>query len=210
MTRCAHIPTVPSRRGFLTVLSAGAATLAIPAAIGVPGVPETGLIASPPADDPDAKLRDLGRQLRAAVEEVQQLQEAAGQATSIAHEEIVRRLGFDPQAKAMTKTQQKLAWKTRCAVYEELGTNAVIERGEPADARMDAIHEEMMALPIKTLRGAAIMASAAILTGAISDYWTGPEKDLEWEQQVVRRLIDKIFEPFGLSMDEADNGRAQS
>jgi hypothetical protein len=200
MMRRALIPPTPSRRGFLAVLSAGAATLASPAAV-ARGAPETGLaapVACPPADA-DAKLCDLARQLAVVAEQGQRLCAGAWEASKIADAEVIRRLGFDPHATTTTKKQQKLAWKTWCAVREELGTDAVVEKCEPVDARMDAIHAEMMALPIKTLRGAAIMCSAAIVTGVISDWWDEPLKDLDWDKEVIRRLVENITATAGIS-----------
>jgi hypothetical protein len=79
MNRPSPIPTTPSRRGFLTVLSAGAASAIVPAALAAPSAPVTetalsGLPAAVPAlPSPDAELFKLLDEHRSAVIEQQRL-----------------------------------------------------------------------------------------------------------------------------------------
>jgi hypothetical protein len=47
------------------------------------------------------------------------------------------------------------------------------------------------------LRGAAIMCSAAIVTGAISDWWDEPLEHLDWDKEVIRRLVENITAAVG-------------
>jgi hypothetical protein len=79
MNRPFPIPTAPSRRGFLAVLSAGAASAVAPAALAAPLAPVTetalsGLPAAVPAlPSPDAKLFKLLDEHRSAAIEQQRL-----------------------------------------------------------------------------------------------------------------------------------------
>jgi hypothetical protein len=166
--------------------------------VAFPG-PQCGSAADPlNANDP---MLDLARQIVHLTANVRPMIAASFEADARASGEILRRLGVSrDELKAQLEKSGPGGehydrwWKTSCEVYKELGTHDTNELIYKLDGRRDAVFERMMALPIHTLSDAALLYSSALLVGAINDdLWGEALRDLDWDKQTLRRLIEKIM-----------------
>jgi hypothetical protein len=57
--------------------------------------------------------------------------------------------------------------------------------------------EEPMATPARTLAGVAVKARAAAMH-VLSELWEELEEDLNWDQEVIRNLIEDICSAAGM------------
>jgi hypothetical protein len=195
-----------SRRALLAGAPAAAAAAAAALAIG--GIANTVAIAmskapESPNDDPDAELIELARQLLDITPDVDASVDAVRRADAQASRATMVRLGMDadaPGAKLLDKDTEKDECERRMAVWtqvrEELGNSRIEEEHDRIQALSDQLFEEMLALPIRTLRGAALVGTCSILTGAISSYWQQPIDELDWPETVIRRFVENLHAGF--------------
>jgi hypothetical protein len=143
-------------------------------------------------------MLDLARQMEQLTASARPANIASFEAARRADAEILRRLGLSSDDELRTKWRSSEYhdrwWKTFCEVYAELGTTEVIELTYKLDSRRDEVFERMIARPISTLSDAALLFSAAVLVGAIDgELWTEPLRDLDWNEKILRQLIEKII-----------------
>jgi hypothetical protein len=160
---------------------------------------QSGSTAKPGADDP---MFDLARQIIQLTATAQPVIAASLEAAERADAEILRRLGIsrDELKAGLERSRQEDQfydrwWKTFCEVRKELSTDDVIELTHTLNGRRDEVFERMMARPIHTLSDAALLFRAAVFVGGIDyeELWGEPLRDLDWDKQVLRRLIEKLI-----------------
>jgi hypothetical protein len=54
------------------------------------------------------------------------------------------------------------------------------------------LFKEMLELPIRTVRGASLVGTCAIITGAISHCWKEDIEELDWPERVIRQFIENL------------------
>jgi hypothetical protein len=190
-----------SRRAILAaapavaVAALTAGTVANAVAIGTAKADET---------DPDAELIELARQLVDITPDVEASVRAVKRADAEASRATMVRLGMDPDvpgARWGDKDTPRDVFESRMAVWrqvrEELGNEHIEAEHDRLQSRADQLFEGMLALPIRTLRGAALVGVGAALTRAISHYWREPLDDLDWPERVIRLFIENLH--FGLT-----------
>jgi hypothetical protein len=188
-----------SRRALLTAAPAVAA-----AALAIGGIANAVAIAMSKApvspDDPDAKLIELAFQIFDLAPDVDASAVAVQRSDARANRATMVRLGMDPDAPGAkgwaSKETEPSEFEKRAAVWrqvrEELGTDLISDAHEQIQTRSDQLFEEMLTLPITTLRGAALVGVCAIVTGAISHFWQEDIDELDWPDRVIRLLIENL------------------
>jgi hypothetical protein len=113
------------------------------------------------------------------------------------------RLGMDPAAPGARwadKDTERGEFAKRMEVWrqvrKELGTDRINEESDELVARHDAIFEQIMELPIRSLQEAVLVGLCSILVGATSHLFRGPKEDLDWDDRVVRQFIENLYVGF--------------
>ena len=181
-----------SRRSILAHAVAGVATAA-PVAASTLG-----------ADNPDAELLALSAQIEGLLPAMAEANAAYNEAWQLSQDEAFRRLGLDPdncyEGTSLPVGAKGKPWfETWQKTWKEYGADTLSERLNAIDERADSLHAAMRNLPIKTLSGVAAMARITAML-YLSNYWSEPEDDLDWEPQMVRHLIESICAAAGVSL----------
>jgi hypothetical protein len=88
---------------------------------------------------------------------------------------------------------------------------AALEKVYEVDGRRDAIFKQIMELPIHSLKAASIVGVCCAMVGAIDHLWAVPAEDLDWENLVVRQLVENMHLGFtGQPLTVPPNRRAKS
>jgi hypothetical protein len=150
-------------------------------------------------DDPDARLIELANQIFDLAPDVDASVVAVQRSDSEAARATMVRLGMDPNvpgAGVADKDTEADELERRMAVWrevrEELGNSRIEEEHDRIQALSDRLFEEMLELPIRTARGAALVGVCSIITGAISHYWQEDIDELDWPDRVIRLLIENL------------------
>jgi hypothetical protein len=150
-------------------------------------------------DDPDAKLIELALQIFDLAPDVDASVVAVQRSDSQTARATMVRLGMDPDApgaRFADKETEAGELERRMAVWREvregLGNSRIEEEHDRIQALSDRLFEEMLELPIRTVRGAALVGVCSIVTGAISHYWHEDIDELDWPERVIRLLIENL------------------
>jgi hypothetical protein len=175
-------------RGFPARLAATVRALAALAPAGGPS--------SAPVVPDDPELLVLGERLEALLPELSAAQKACFAAVDAADEEAWRRAGLcdrpgDGGGDPLTEDEQSRRWAMEKVVRAELGTEDAIRACDEVWRRADIIHRQIIAQPARTLRGIAVKARAAAVL-AMPQLWNEPAKDLDWHDEVARKLVESI------------------
>jgi hypothetical protein len=76
-------------------------------------------------------------------------------------------------------------------VRADLGTENAIRTCEEVWARGDAIHRAIIAGRAQSLQGVAVKARAAAVL-VLAQLWDRPASDLDWDDEVIRKLVESI------------------
>jgi hypothetical protein len=170
------------------------------AAVGMPAV-ASALSGFP--GDPDAELLALGAELDAFYPEYLTSGTAANAASETAWIEAERSLGFKREDDVTPELLE-----TMFGVREKSGAEAIIDKDQAITGHVDEIHRKIIELPAHTLAGIAVKARAGAML-MLSDLWSEPAIDMDYDKFVMRRLIESILESAGIELpfevDEDEN-----
>jgi hypothetical protein len=176
----------------------GTSRRSVLAGLAVAGTPTSALV----VPSGDHELLALGERLEALLPELTAAQSACFAAADAADEEAWRRAGLYEHHDGMgggdplTREERSRLWAMGKVVRAEFGTEDAIRACNEVWQRANTIHREIIAQPARTLRGLAIKARAAAVL-AVSPLWDKPAKDLDWHDEVVRKLIESICDAAG-------------
>jgi hypothetical protein len=142
----------------------------------------------------DHELLWLGERLDALLPELTDSQLASFAAVDAADEEAWRRAGLtggEGEGDPLTEEEHARLWGMMKVVRAELGTDNAIRTCDEVWGRADAIHRAIIARPAQTLRGVAVKARAAAVL-VVDQLWDKPARDLDWDDEVVRKLVESI------------------
>jgi hypothetical protein len=183
--------TSPSRRTVLAGISVAAAPTVL--ALSIPS-------ACADLAAADAELLRLSTRFDAIWPELEAAREAAWTAADAADDEISRRVGYDVRdGRSRTSEEGRHAWEVLKVVRNERGTDNVIRACETVLARIDAVHQQIIATPAQTLLGVGVKARTGAML-SLSHLWDEPRHDLDYEDQVTRNLIESICEAAGITL----------
>ena len=177
MPKSADPRAFTSRRAVLT----GLAVAAVP----------VGATAAPTGDH---ELVALGERLDALLPEMTAQQLASFAAVDAADEEAWRRAGLsgsDGEGAPLTEEEHARLWDMLKVVRADLGTENAIRTCEEVWARGDAIHRAIIAGRAQSLQGVAVKARAAAVL-VLAQLWDRPASDLDWDDEVIRKLVESI------------------
>jgi hypothetical protein len=153
-----------NRRNILRAIFTGGAIAAIPA----------GLVLA--SDDNDAEILALYAEFERLWEAFLPVHDAATDSADIFHEKILSE-----------------GWETACAWATASGHNERVEEQNRLSAPLSRIIERMVALKPKTVAGIAAIA-VVLRADALSSWWSKPERDRDWDIELVTRFLDGLIE----------------
>jgi hypothetical protein len=188
-----------SRRALLMGIAAAATPIA----------PALANALSAPAPD-SRRLRQLAAlvdRIMANERELNPLQALAQETIAAADAEVARRLGFDPDLD-ITDEQGALWCKTRRDVHEEMGVEAALERCKPGAKARTAIFDEMVAVPVQSIREVGVIVCGAVLSCQIPYLWDDVDRDREWA--AIKKIIDNVTASAGVAFPVVPAQRGQA
>jgi hypothetical protein len=125
------------------------------------------------------------------------------------------RLGMDPAAPGARwadKDTEPGEFAKRMEVWrqvrDELEAPRINEESDELVNRHDAIFEQIMERPIRSLQEAVLVGLCSIVVGATGHLFREPKEDLDWDDRVVRQFIENLYLGFhGTPLRAADHGK---
>jgi hypothetical protein len=182
-------PTISRRTALAASLASGASVAAL------------GFTATKPADagnHPDQALLDLNAELERRWIEAWRLRGPAIAAIAAADTEADRRTGGFPDRVA-SDAEWRAWWEASKEIRESSGAEALNRQNNAAWQALDVVINQIFATPATTPAGWAVWARAVACVN--HELWNEEKlEDVDWHQQVTRRLLEAMIAAGGLAL----------
>jgi hypothetical protein len=154
----------------------------------------------------DAQLLALLRKFEPIYDERRILAPIVGAAVRRREQEIARRTGIPAHVGFRSDAEAALHLEEWRRVDAEMPcANTLIKQLEAIDVRLDPIITAIQTTPARTLAGVAVKARAA--ASIIGECWQKPQDELDWQETVLRDLIESVCALAGVDLPRLAESR---
>jgi hypothetical protein len=192
-------PARTSRRGFLMNTMVSAASLATATAIAIPSLAAQAATST----EGDAGLIMLGKQFDVAVKDVIAAREKLDTLSDIVYEAAEANATWPDNQNDWSRDDAKHYFAALTAAQRDVGGPPFTEADaalNEAYGRTDEMSKMIGTLPAHTVEGLVVKARVTAL--ACAHLWGEPIKEIDWDKEHARRLVEATFQAAGVETVE--------
>ena len=158
----------------------------------------------------DAELIELGRQLEELLPEFNAVHDAFNEKAWLGHDLACERVGLTDADERPTPAQAQAHYEGLTRAFVDTGANLLEGKYNALCKQTDALARKIMDAPVCSSAGLRAKAMAAIHTNR--HLWDKPLRDLDWDKEGARMLIEAVCSVTGLEkpVEELDDDESRT